>query len=97
MGNRENSCWKFTLYVAGGSDENVSVINNLRSICAAFLGNDYNIEIIDLVKNPELSRHHRILAVPTVVRSSPLPERRVIGDLSRFEQVISGLGLPLKP
>jgi len=92
---RSHKTWKFTLYVAGGMANSDSAISSLKQICNSYLGNDYAIEVIDLLEHPELARQHQILAVPTTIRTYPLPERRVIGDLlSRPELVVAFLELP---
>jgi len=71
-----------------------SAISNLKQICNSYLGNDYAIEVIDLLEHPELACQHQILAVPTAIRTYPLPERRVIGDLSRTDVAVALLELP---
>ena len=91
---RSHKTWKFTLYVAGGMANSDSAISSLKQICNSYLGNNYAIEVIDLLEHPELAREHQILAVPTTIRAYPLPERRVIGDLSRPELVVAFLELP---
>ena len=91
---RSHKTWKFALYVAGGMAKSDSAISNLKQICNSYLGNDYEIEVIDLLEHPDLARQHQILAVPTAIRTYPLPERRVIGDLSRTELVVAFLELP---
>jgi circadian clock protein KaiB len=91
---RENRNWRFELYVAGDSPRSRAAKNNLERICRASLGEDYVIEVLDLLENPELWRTHQVLATPTVIRRSPGPERRVIGDLSVTEQVLKGLDIP---
>ena len=90
---RTHKGWMFVLYVTGDTARSDSVISSLKQICNSYLGNDYAIEVIDLFVHPELARQHQILAVPTVIRTYPLPERRVIGDLSRTEQVVAFLEL----
>lgn len=92
---RSHKTWKFTLYVAGGMANSISAISSLKQICNSYLGNDYAIEVIDLLEHPELASKHQILAIPTTIRTYPLPERRVIGDLlSRPELVVAFLELP---
>jgi circadian clock protein KaiB len=93
---RRNRTWKFVLYVAGDTAKASSAIASLKKICNSYVGNDYEIQVIDFLKNPELARQHQILAVPTVVRTLPPPEKRVVGDLSRMELVVNGLELPEK-
>ena len=91
---RTHKTWKFALYVTGDTARSDSAIRSLEQICNSHLGNDYAIEVIDLLEHPELARQHQILAVPTAIRTHPLPERRVIGDLSRQEMVVAFLELP---
>jgi circadian clock protein KaiB len=79
------------LYVAGQTPKSLAAISNLKRICGENLDGRYHIEVIDLIKNPALARDHQILAIPTLVRSLPVPIRKIIGDLSDTERVIVGL------
>ena len=79
------------LYVAGQSPRSLAAISNLKKICADFMKANYRIELIDLMKNPAMARDHQILAIPTLVRSLPVPISKIIGDLSNIEQVLLGL------
>ena len=85
--------WKLRLYVAGQTPRSVAAIANLEGICRQHLQGRYQVEVIDLLKNPELARDHQILAVPTLVRQIPEPARKIIGDLSNVERVLVGLEL----
>jgi circadian clock protein KaiB len=67
----------------------------LKRICQEHLQEKYNIEIIDLVRNPQLARKDQILAIPTLVRNLPQPIKKIIGDLSNTEKVL--LGLDVRP
>jgi circadian clock protein KaiB len=67
----------------------------LKKICQEHLAEKYNIEIIDLVRNPQLARKDQILAIPTLVRNLPQPIKKIIGDLSNTEKVL--LGLDVRP
>ena len=91
---RSHRTWKFARYITGDTARSDSAISSLKQICKSYLGNDYEIEVIDLLEHAELARQHQILAVPTAIRTYPLPERRVIGDLSRTEVVVAFLELP---
>ena len=91
---RSHKTWKFALYITGDAARSGSAISSLKQICNSYLGNDYAIEVIDLLEHPELAHQHQILAIPTAIRTYPLPERRVIGDLSRTEVVVAFLELP---
>ncbi|MEO5580634.1 MAG: circadian clock KaiB family protein [Gemmatimonadaceae bacterium] len=79
------------LYVTGASARTNSAIANLRRICEQELAGRYQLEIIDVLEFPHLAEDDRILATPTLVKSLPLPLRRVIGDLSDREKVLLGL------
>ena len=85
--------WVLRLYVAGRTPKDLTAFNNLKLICEDQLKGKYRIEMIDLLKNPQLARDNQILAVPTLVRKIPEPMRRIIGDLSNRERVLVGLDL----
>ena len=90
-----NDEWILRLYVAGQTPRCVTAFNNLKTICEDNLKGKYQIEVIDLLINPQLSRDDQILAVPTLVRKLPFPIRKIIGDLSNTEKVL--VGLDIKP
>jgi circadian clock protein KaiB len=81
------------LYVAGQTPKSLAAISNLKRICVEYAEDSYHIEVIDLLKNPALARDHQILAIPTLVRSLPVPIRKIIGDLSDTEKVVVGLDI----
>lgn len=81
------------LYIAGQTPKCVRAFTNLKQICEQHLANRYQIEIIDLLQNPQLARGDQILAVPTLVRQLPEPVKKIIGDLSNTERVLVGLDL----
>jgi circadian clock protein KaiB len=81
------------LYIAGQTPKSLSALSNLKNICEAHLRGKYQIEIIDLVKTPQLAQGDQILAIPTLVRNLPTPIRKIIGDLSNTERVLVGLDL----
>ncbi len=85
--------WDLKLYVAGQTSRSVAAFANLQKICEEHLAGKYRIEVIDLLKNPQLARGDQILAIPTLVRQLPVPVRKIIGDLSNTERVLVGLDL----
>ncbi|HEX2921685.1 MAG TPA: circadian clock protein KaiB [Bacteroidales bacterium] len=87
--------WILRLYIAGSTQKCITAFKNLQTICDNQLKGKYSIEVIDLLENPQLSREHQILAIPTLVRKLPVPVRKIIGDLSDTEKVL--VGLDLKP
>jgi len=85
------------LYVAGQTPKSMTAFANLKKLCEEHLEGKYKIEVIDLLKNPQLARGDQIFAIPTLVRKLPPPLKKVIGDLSNTERVLVGLDLrPLK-
>jgi circadian clock protein KaiB len=81
------------LYVAGQTPRSIAALSNLRQICAEHVDGRYKVEVIDLIRNPQLAQDDQILAIPTLVRNLPLPIRKIIGDLSNVERVLVGLDL----
>lgn len=71
----------------------MAAFRNLQRLCEEHLAGRYRIEVIDLMKNPQLAQGDQILAVPTLVRKLPEPLRKIIGDLSNTERVLIGLDL----
>ena len=85
--------FELRLYVAGQTPKSLAALNNLKKICKQHMDEQYRIEVIDLLANPQLARGDQILAIPTLVRNLPTPIRKIIGDLSNTERVLVGLDL----
>jgi circadian clock protein KaiB len=85
--------WKLKLYIAGQTPRSLAAIRNLKTITEEHLDERYEIEVIDLLENPQLAKGDQILAVPTLVKNLPPPLRKIIGDLSDTERVLVGLDL----
>ncbi len=97
MSTRKNDSheekWELRLYTAGQTPKSLAAIKNLRKVCDEHLAGRYEIEIVDLLKNPRLAKDHQIVAIPTLVRKLPSPIRKIIGDLSDTERALVGLQL----
>jgi circadian clock protein KaiB len=87
------AAFELRLYVAGRTTASVAALANLQRICETHLAGRYRIEIVDLLKTPQLAAGDQILAVPTLVRLLPEPIKKIIGDLSNEERVLVGLDL----
>ena len=85
--------YNLRLYVAGQTPKSLTALANLKKICEEHLVGRYHIEVIDLLKHPQLAAGDQILAVPTLVRRLPEPLKRIIGNLSDMERVLVGLDL----
>lgn len=92
--NKEQE-WQLRLYVAGHTPKSIKAIANLKNYCEQHLTGRYVIEVIDLLKNPQLAEDDQILAIPTLIRRFPEPIRQIIGDLSNADKVL--VGLDIKP
>jgi circadian clock protein KaiB len=85
--------WELRLYTAGQTPKSLAAIRNLQKVCDEHLAGRYDIEIIDLLKNPRLAKDDQIVAIPTLGRKLPDPMRKIIGDLSDTERTLVGLQL----
>ena len=81
------------LYVTGATERSLRAIANLKAVCEQYLKGRYHLEVVDIYRRPELLRRDQIVAVPTLIKKLPVPMRRMVGDLSRTEQVLLGLDL----
>ena len=85
--------WNLRLYVAGQTPRSIAAFANLKRLCEEHLSGRYNIEVVDLVKHPQLAAGDQIVAIPTLVRKLPEPLRKVVGDLRDTERALVGLQL----
>lgn len=89
----ETEHYKLCLYIAGSTQKAERAIANLKKIVDEELKGTYTIEIIDLLKNPQLAEGEQIIAVPTLIKKLPAPLRILVGDLSDKEKVLVGLNI----
>lgn len=89
--------WELRIYVAGKTPRSLTALRNLRRICEQHLRRRYRLEVIDLLDEPQLASTDQIVAIPTVLRSRPLPQKKIAGDLSNTEKVLLSLELPTRP
>ena len=92
-GSPHEEKWELRLYTAGQTPKSLAAIKNLKKVCEEHLAGRYEIEVIDLLKNPRLAKDDQIVAIPTLVRKLPDPVRKIIGDLSDTERALVGLQL----
>jgi len=83
----------FQLYITGASPNSSRAITNFKNLCESCLRGKYELNIIDVYQQPHIAKGVDIIALPLLVRKLPLPERRLIGDLSDQEKVIKNLGI----
>jgi circadian clock protein KaiB len=92
-GQNKADIWQLRLYVMDQTPKSQAAFVNLKKICESHLKGRYRIQVVDLLKQPQLARGDQILATPTVVRRLPTPIRTIIGTLSDIENVLVGLDL----
>ncbi len=85
--------YELRLYIAGNTPKSTAALKNLKKYCEEHLKGIYDIEVIDLLVNPQLAEGDQILAIPTLVKKVPEPVRKIIGDLSNEEKVLVGLDI----
>jgi circadian clock protein KaiB len=85
--------YKLRLFITGASPNSLRAISNLNEICQTHLKGQYEIEIIDIYQQPTIAQTEQVLALPMLLKSSPGPVRRLIGDMSDTKKVLRGLGI----
>jgi len=80
------------LYVTGSSHRSLRAVYNLKKICEEYLP-DYDLEVIDIYKDPSAAREEQIIAAPTLVKKLPRPIRKFVGDMSNTQKILVGLDL----
>jgi len=95
---RGKAHYKFSVYIAKHTLRSELALKRLKKICEENVPGDYEIDVIDIAKRPELAKDRQIVATPAVFRTLPAPVRKSIGDLSHEDRVLLGLDLfhPLK-
>lgn len=81
------------LYITGASPNSAKAISNIKKICDEYLKDGYKLEIIDIYQQPAIARKEEIVALPLLIRTSPLPVKRLIGNMSDTQKVLKGLEL----
>ncbi|HEV7622407.1 MAG TPA: circadian clock KaiB family protein [Flavisolibacter sp.] len=97
MGNKVkegiNNKYIMELYITGASPNSARAVTNLNKICETYLKGKYNLKIIDVYQQEFIAESEQIIALPMLVKKFPMPERRLIGDMSDTNKVLRGLGL----
>jgi circadian clock protein KaiB len=89
--------YRLRLFVTGTTPRSARAIQNLRTICQDYLEGRYDLEVIDIYQHPEHVRAEQIVVTPTLVKQSPLPVRKLIGDLSDTARVLAALDIVARP
>lgn len=84
------------LYVSGMSPKSMAAIENINRICTEHLEGAFDLEIVDIYKNPEVAAEQQIVFSPALVKKFPFPKKILVGSLSDESRVIKALGIQLK-
>lgn len=88
--------YRLRLFITGRSSQSQRAIENLRQICETDLDGAYELEVIDVLENPDLAEREKIMATPTLVKQLPEPVRKILGDLSDRERVLLSLDVLMR-
>jgi circadian clock protein KaiB len=91
--NSIEPAYKLQLFIAGASPNSIRAISNLKVLCEKYLGERYHLEIIDVYQQPQVAKKYQVIALPLLLKSFPLPHKRLIGDMSDTAKVLKGLDL----
>ncbi len=81
------------LYITGATPNSIRAVTNIKELCEAHLQGRYHLEIIDVYQQADIAEKEQLIALPLLIKKFPLPEKRLVGDLSDTEKVLKGLGL----
>ena len=84
------------LYVSGMTQKSMEAIENINRLCNEYLNDDFDLEIIDLYKNPGIASEQQIVFSPSLIKQFPLPKKTLIGTFSDTQKVIKALGITTK-
>lgn len=90
-GNRKE--YILRLFITGATPNSVRALTNIKQICEEHLKGRYDLEIVDVYKQVDIAEKEQLIALPLLIKKQPLPERRMIGDLSDIQKVLHGLGI----
>ena len=95
-GRAQKKPYVLRLYVTGTTPQSARAIANIKKLCEIHLKGRYELDVVDLYQQPQLAQGEQIIAAPTLIKKLPLPQRRIIGDMSKSERVLEGLDLQKK-
>jgi circadian clock protein KaiB len=89
----ENYEYVLQLFITGATPNSIRAVANIKQICEEHLKGVYKLEVIDVYQQQALAEKEQLVALPLLIRKQPLPERRLIGDMSDTNKVLKGLGV----
>ena len=90
---KDDNFYTLRLFVTGATPNSIRAISNLKQICECHIKERYSLEIIDVYQDASIAEQEQLIALPLLIKKRPLPERRLIGDMSDNDRVLRGLGI----
>lgn len=87
-----NGVYKLVLFIIGASPNSIRAVANVKKICETYLKGNYELEIVDIHQQPLAAQQEQVVALPLLIKKSPAPQRKLIGDMSDTKKVLAGLG-----
>ncbi|MDL2362995.1 MAG: circadian clock KaiB family protein [Patescibacteria group bacterium] len=81
------------LYITGATHHSMQAVRNIQKLCEEYLENSYDLDIIDVYQQPYLAKEKQIIAAPTLIKTQPYPVRRIVGDMSDTEKILTVLNV----
>lgn len=91
--NRQPDDFVLRLFITGATPNSIRALTNIKEICEQHLKGRYSLEIIDVYQQKRAAEEEQLIALPLLIKKRPLPEKRLIGDLSDTDKVLKGLGI----
>lgn len=88
--------YRLRLFISGATPRSAMAIANIKEIGETHLRGNYELEVIDAYQQADLVRDQQVVVLPTLIKSLPLPLRRLVGDLSDEDKVLVGLGIVIE-
>ena len=92
---KRSARYALRLYITGQTPRSLQSVENLRALCDKYIPNQFDLEVVDIYQQPAMAAAGQIIAAPTLIKSMPLPLRRLVGDFSDQNRVILGLDIKL--
>jgi circadian clock protein KaiB len=92
----DDEIYRLRLFVTGATPNSTRAISNIKEFCETYLKGKYELEIVDIYQQPLIAEKEQLIAIPMLLKISPLPQRRLIGDMSDTDKVLRGLNLPAR-
>jgi circadian clock protein KaiB len=92
----DDEIYRLRLFVTGATPNSTRAISNIKELCETYLKGKYELEIVDVYQQPLIAEKEQLIAIPMLLKTSPLPQRRLIGDMSDTDKVLRALNLPAR-